>query len=159
MPSGRKVNYAAKKGVYQLQNPSKYNGPLTEGGVLFRSSWESRVFYYMDHNLNVVEWSSEKLIIPYVFRLDGKAHRYYPDVVAKINTKDGIKTFVIEVKPFRQTCEPTKPKNRSLERKARFEKEMHTYIKNDDKWKAAKDYCERNGYEFKIFTEKEIFGK
>lgn len=154
-----KRNYAAKQGVYQLQNPSKYNGPLTEGGVLYRSSWESRVFYYMDHNVNVIEWSSEGLVIPYIFALDGKPHRYYPDVVCKVNTKDGIKIFVIEVKPAKQTMEPTKPKNRSLARKKRYETEMVTYVKNTNKWEATQKYCEKNGYEFKIFTEAEIFGR
>ncbi len=153
-----KSKYAAKQGVYQLQNPSKYNGPLTDGGVLYRSSWESRVFYYMDHNLNVIEWSSEGLVIPYIFALDGKPHRYYPDVVCKINTKDGIKTFIIEIKPKKQTIEPTKPKNRSLSRKKRYETEMFTFIKNTNKWDATEAYCEKNGYEFKLFTEDTIFG-
>jgi len=150
--------YAPKQGIYQLSNPSKYSGPLTDGGVLYRSSWESRVFYYMDHNLNVIEWASEELVIPYIFSLDGKPHRYYPDIVCKVNTKDGIKTFVIEIKPRKQTVEPTKPKNRSLDRKKRYESEMFTYIKNKNKWEAAKQYCEKNGYEFKLFTEDVIFG-
>lgn len=157
MPKG--ASNAAKKGVYILKNPTKYVGPITDGGVLYRSSWEERVFYYMDHNLNVIEWSSEGLAIPYLFRLDGKIHKYYPDVVAKINTRDGIKTFVIEVKPLKQTMEPTKPKNRSLSRKEKYDKEMFTYIRNTDKWEEAKKYCDKHGYQFEIFTEREIFGK
>ena len=68
MPRGNE----ARKGVYMLKNPDKYVGPITEGGVLYRSSWEQRVFYYMDHNRNVIEWSSEGLVIPYLFKLDGK---------------------------------------------------------------------------------------
>lgn len=159
MPRGRKVAHESKKGVYMMKNPHKYVGPITEGGVLYRSSWEERMFFYMDHNLNVIEWSSEGVAIPYIFRLDGKVHKYYPDIIAKIKTRDGIKTFVIEVKPAWQTVEPSKPKNRSLSRKERYEKEMYTYIKNVDKWEGAKEYCEKNGYEFEIFTEKEIFGK
>ena len=150
--------YTPLQGVYRLKNPSKYTGPLTEGGVLYRSSWEARVFYYMDHNLNVIEWSSEGLVIPYIFALDGKPHRYYPDVVCKINTKDGIKTFIIEIKPKKQTVEPTKPKNRSIDRKKRYESEMFTYIKNKNKWEATEEYCKKNGYEFKLFTEDIIFG-
>jgi len=149
--------YAAKQGIYRLEYPSKYIGPLTDGGVLYRSSWESRVFYYMDHNNNVIEWSSEGLIIPYIFKLDGKVHKYYPDVVAKINTRDGIKTFVIEIKPKKQTIEPSKPKNRSLDRKRKYEKELFTYSKNISKWEATQEYCDKNGYEFKLITEDEIF--
>jgi len=153
------ANYEAKKGVYQLNNPTKYVGPKTEGGVLYRSSWEQRLFYYMDHNQNVIEWSSEHIIIPYLFSLDGKIHKYYPDVVCKISTRNGIKTFIIEVKPEKQTCEPTKPKNRSIDRKKRYEQEMFTYVKNTDKWASAKKFCNDNGYEFMILTEKHIFGK
>ena len=152
-----KNKYEAKKGVYQLDNPGKYIGPLTDGGVLYRSSWEARVWYYMDHNANVIEWASEGLIIPYIFKLDSKVHKYYPDVVCKINTRDGIKTFIIEVKPYKQTIEPSKPKNRSLDRKHRYETELFTYSKNISKWEAAEEYCKKNGYEFKIITEKEIF--
>lgn len=152
-----KSKYGPKQGIYQLDNPSKYNGPLTDGGVLYRSSWESRVFYYMDHNANVIEWSSEALIIPYVFNLDGKVHKYYPDVVAKINTRDGVKVFVIEIKPKKQTVEPQKPKNRSLERKRKYEEALFTYSKNVCKWDAAKKFCENKGYEFKLITEDEIF--
>lgn len=159
MPRGRKVSNESKKGVYLLKNPTKYVGPITDTGVLYRSSWEERVFYYMDHNLNVIEWSSEGLIIPYIFKLDGKIHRYYPDVVAKINTRDGIKTFIIEVKPAWQTIEPPKPKNRSLSRKKKYDKELYTYIKNTSKWDATREHCKKHGYEFMIFTEAEIFGK
>ena len=150
--------YEAKKGIYRLDNPSKYNGPLTKEGVLYRSTWEARVFYYMDHNSNVIEWSSEGLVIPYIFKLDGKVHKYYPDVVCKVNTNSGIKTYIIEVKPEKQTIEPTKPKNRSLSRKKRYESEMAVYIKNTSKWEATQEFCDKNGYEFKIFTEKVVFG-
>jgi len=151
-------NYEAKQGILQLKNPHKYTGVKTDGGVLYRSSWEQRLFYYMDHNANVIEWSSETLIIPYLFTLDGKVHKYYPDIVCKMNTRNGIKTFILEVKPEKQTAEPIKPKNRSLDRKARYEKEMFTYVKNTDKWKAANDYCSKNGLEFMLITEKHLFG-
>ena len=151
--------YAAKQGVYTLIFPNKYNGPLTEGGVLYRSSWESRMFYYMDNNVNIVEWSSEALVIPYVFKLDGKVHKYYPDIVCKVNTNNGIKKYIIEIKPEKQTMEPKKPKNRSLSRKKRYESEMFTFIKNSNKWDAAHQYAEKNGYEFKLLTETTIFNK
>ena len=158
MPKGKSKNkYLSKKGVYELDHPNKYVGPLTEGGVLYRSSWEARVFYYMDHNSKVIEWSSEGLIIPYVFKMDGKVHKYYPDILAKIETSSGVRTFILEIKPEKQTKEPNKPKNRSLDRKKRYESELYTYSKNLDKWEAAKTYCEKHEYEFKLITEKDIF--
>lgn len=153
------ATHEAKSGVYMMQNPTKYVGTKTEGGVSYRSSWEQRMYYYMDHNANVIEWSAETLIIPYIFSLDGKPHKYYPDIVCKISTRNGIKTFVIEIKPEKQTAEPAKPKNRSIERKQRYEQELFVYAKNTDKWKAATDYCKRNGMEFLVLTEKHIFGK
>ena len=112
----------------------------------------------MDHNSNVIEWASEPLAVPYLFSLDGKVHRYYPDIICKIQTKHGIKQFMLEIKPAKQTVEPSKPKNRSLKRKKRYENEMFTYIKNKDKWEAAEKFCEEHGYEFKLITEADIFG-
>lgn len=153
-----KSKYEPKQGTYILSFPSKYTGEIKDGGVFYRSSWEKRVFTYMDNNKNVIEWSSESLVVPYLFSLDNKVHRYYPDILCKIDTKDGLKSYMIEVKPESQTKEPLKPQNRSLARKQRFEKEMFTYVKNQDKWKAAKEYSSKNGLEFILITEKELFG-
>lgn len=152
-------SHEAKQGVYTLKNPVKYVGIKTDGGVSYRSTWEQRLYYYMDHNANVIEWSAESVIIPYVFSLDGKVHKYYPDVVCKIQTRNGIRKFVIEVKPEKQTMEPSKPQNRSIERKKRYEQELFVYAKNTDKWKAATKFCGDNDMEFVILTEKHIFGK
>ena len=35
-------------------------------------------------------------------------------------------------------------------------RESVEYIKNQAKWNAAKQYCDDNGMEFKIITEKEL---
>jgi len=35
-------------------------------------------------------------------------------------------------------------------------KESFEYIKNQAKWQAAKSYCEDNGLEFKIISEKDL---
>jgi len=153
---GRKMSTGNLKGYYHPINPHKYKG---KGDPYYRSSWEKRCFYFFDHNANVIEWSSESIVIPYLFSLDGKVHKYYPDIICKIQTKHGIRQYILEIKPAKQTVEPSKPKNRSLKRKKRYEHEMMTYIKNKDKWKAAEEFCENNGYEFKLITESEIFGK
>lgn len=154
----RRTDNAAKKGMYLLEFPNKYVGKTNDSNeILYRSSWEQRVFYYMDHNKNIIEWSNETIIVPYIFKLDGKVHRYYPDIVCKAKTSKGIKSFMMEIKPKWQTIEPSKPKNRSRDRKVRYEKEMFTYIKNTCKWEAAEEFCKKNNYEFKIITEDEIF--
>ena len=151
---GRKSHNNLIQGYYDPINPHKYKG---KGRPFYRSSWEKRCFYFMDHNRNVIEWASESIIIPYVFSLDGKVHKYYPDIVCKIQTKEGIITYILEIKPYWQTIEPSKPKNRSTSRKKRYENEMFTYIKNRDKWEATQEFCNREGYEFKLLTEKELF--
>ena len=35
--------------------------------------------------------------------------------------------------------------------------ECTTYVVNDAKWKAAKEFCRVKGWEFVILTEKELF--
>ena len=158
MAKGRRANNKAKKGLYKLDFPNKYVGKTSDNGeVLYRSSWEQRVFYYMDHNKNVIEWSNETVVVPYLFKIDGKVHRYYPDVVCKAKSGEGIVTMMLEVKPKWQTVAPTKPKNRSISRKERYEKDMYTYVKNECKWEAAEAFCAKNGYIFKIITEDDIF--
>ena len=37
-----------------------------------------------------------------------------------------------------------------------FMRESFEYIKNQAKWKAAKEYAKDKGFEFKIMTEKEL---
>ncbi len=160
MAAYTRTSYKAKKGYYTIKNPSKYNGPMIAGcQVLYRSSWEQRMFHYMDINANVVAWSTEHLTISYYFHIEKKYKRYYPDIVAKIKTRDGIKTFIIEVKPVKQTLEPKKPQHRIKTNNERYKKNMYEYQRNQAKWKATEKYCNKNGFIFKIFTEREIFGK
>ena len=63
-----------------------------------------------------------------------------------------IKTYVIEVKPKRQTIAPKK--------KSRVTKsyiyECKTYAVNQAKWKAAVEFCEDRRINFKIITEDEL---
>lgn len=103
---------------------------------------------YCDSNENIIEVSSEPFAIPYFSQVDGKRRRYYIDFYIK--TRDGRKVL-IEVKPFKETQPPRKCKN-----KKRFLNESETYIRNTDKWKAAKEFCKLNGMEFIIMTEYEL---
>lgn len=113
--------------------------------------------YYLDMNTNVIKWCSECVVIPYFYSVDQKVHRYYVDAYAEIKTNDGIKKFLIEVKPYKSTIPPQKPKNRSKKRTDRYLYEQKTYIQNIDKWKATEDFCKKKGLEFKIITEKDLW--
>ncbi len=108
---------------------------------------------YFDLNSSVLEWSSEEDIIPYVSPLDNRYHRYFVDFRVKIKDREGqIKTYLIEVKPFYQTQEPKADKIN----KKRYLTEVQTYVVNKSKWNAAEEYCKKKGWEFKIWTEKEL---
>lgn len=86
-------------------------------------------------------------------------HRYYPDIIAKIKTNEGVKKYIIEVKPLKQTKPPVKPKNSNAKRVKRYNNEMLMYIKNVDKWEATESFCKKKGYEFKIITETDLFNR
>lgn len=139
------------KGKFSPKNYRKYKGDPTN--VVYRSLWELRVMKQLDENPNVLEWSSEEIIIPYRSPVDNKVHRYFPDFFVKVKTKEGsIKTMLLEVKPLAQTKEPVRQKRITQ----RYLTEVATWGKNQAKWEAANDYCTDRGWEFKLITEAEL---
>lgn len=141
----------AYSGKYQPSNPKKYKGDPTN--IIYRSLWERRFMKYCDLNENVLEWQSEEFCIPYRSPIDNKIHRYFPDFFIKYKDSDGrIKSSLIEVKPQRQTAPPQKPKRQTKG----YIREAYEYARNQAKWEAAKEWCLDRGYEFRIFTEKEL---
>lgn len=144
-------NETLRKGKFSPRNPEKYKGNPTN--IIYRSGWELRVMKYLDGNPNILSWASEEIIIPYRSPIDRKMHRYFPDFWVKMKTKDGkIKQMVLELKPLKYTKPPDKPKKRTK----RYINEMSTYLINEAKWDAAKEYCDKNGVEFRIITENDI---
>lgn len=118
--------------------------------IVYRSSWECKVMSWLDNNASIINWSSEELIIPYKSPVDGKVHRYFPDFVIKVQSKDGkLKTMILEVKPKRQTQAPKQQKRITKQ----YINEVTTWGVNQAKWKAATDFCLDRGWEFKILTE------
>ncbi len=59
--------------------------------------------------------------------------------------------MLIEVKPYLQTIEPKPKKNKKT-----MLFETTTWITNNAKWSAAREWCSKNNIEFKILTEKHI---
>jgi len=140
-----------KQGVYKCKNPQKYKGNAKN--IIFRSSWELKCFYYFDNNVNVLEWCSEELPIPYVNPLDKKVHRYFIDLWCRFKSSDGtIKKALIEIKPYAETQKPKMP-TRITEA---YKVKCATYIINQAKWQAAQEFCNKNGIEFKIWTERTL---
>jgi len=141
------------KGKYQPKNPQKYVG--NPSNIIYRSLWERKFMIYCDTNENILEWGSEELVIPYRSPVDGKIHRYFPDFYIKVKEPDGnIKKYLIEIKPHKQTIPPKKPQRQTKG----YIYEAYEYAKNQSKWEAAKEYCKDRQWEFKVITEKELFG-
>jgi hypothetical protein len=139
------------KSRYHPSNPDKYKG--NPNNIICRSSWERKFCKWCDVNDNILEWASEEFSIPYVSPIDKRVHRYYPDFIVKMKDRSGeIKTYVIEVKPKRQTLPPIK-KSRVTKN---FIYEAKTYEVNKAKWKAAKEWCEDRLLQFKIITEDDL---
>lgn len=132
------------KGKYKLKKPEKYIGNADE--VIYRSLWERAAFIWLENNDSVLHWSSEEIVVMYLSEVDQRIHRYFPDLF--IHFKDDTKKL-IEIKPRSQTEKPTK-KNKSQNK---YISESLTYVKNRSKWKAAEEYCEKNGLVFEIWDE------
>jgi hypothetical protein len=145
---------AFKQGKFVPKYPKKYKGDVDN--IIFRSGWERRTMQYLDDNPNIVAWSSEEVIIPYVSPIDGRYHRYFVDFYVEVRQPDNTtKIMLLEVKPAAQTTSPKKPASRKSKR---YLYEVATYGVNQAKWEAAVSYCNRQGWEFRIITETELFG-
>jgi len=107
---------------------------------------------FLDTCLYVIWWNSEELRIPYLHPLDQRIHNYHPDFVVHVQTKQGPKTFLLEIKPDAQTSLRQAPKVQTR----KYLAEVATYAVNVAKWEAAKTFCEQNNWTFKIVTEKDI---
>ena len=143
------ANYV--QGFYTPRNPEKYIGDKTN--IVYRSSWERRIFIWADDNESVVQWSSEPFPIQYFDQSTNKIRRYFPDLFVKIRNKEGvIKNYLIEIKPEKQTRAP----KRGRKKTATYLNEVATYQKNLSKWAQAEKFCESNDMIFKIITEKEL---
>jgi hypothetical protein len=138
-------------GRFRPKNPKKYVGDPTN--IIYRSSWECRVMRWLDDNPNIISWASEELSIPYLSPVDNRIHRYFPDFLVKVKTKDGkSKTLLLEIKPKKQSVEPVKKKKVTKQ----YIYEVATWGVNQAKWKAAEDYAKDRGWEFKVLTEEHL---
>ena len=142
-----------KKGVYRPRYREKYKGL---GNPDYRSSWELHFFKWCDFNKNVLEWSAESVIIPYVSPMDNKVHRYFVDNHVVIKEGNKKSKYLVEIKPHKQTVPPVESKRK---KKTTILHEKVTYSVNQAKWSAAKNWCKKHGYRFLILTEKELFKK
>lgn len=143
---------AALKGRFRPKNPHKYIGNPQE--IIHRSSWERICMNYFDLNEDVHQWGSEEKAIRYYDPVAKKHRRYFPDFIVKYKNKKGEEIIeMIEVKPYAQVIGP--PENPKRKTKA-WATAVQTYITNQAKWEAAKEFCEEKGWRWRIITEKEL---
>ena len=142
--------YNSLKGNFRPLNKEKYVG---ESPPMFKSKLEQKMMYLLDKSPHVISWSYERIIIPYVDITSNRKRNYYMDFKVVMDTKNGPKTFLIEVKSKKETIKPINTKRKKPEN---FKKEMETYIRNTCKWKAASKSAKSRGWEFRIFTEDQL---
>ena len=145
----------AYRGKYKPKNPSKYLGDPTK--IVYRSLWERRFMVFCDGNDSVISWGSEEVVIPYISPKDNKKHRYYVDFIVETINKRGFKEVtLIEVKPKAQCKEPEAKGGRKTKR---YFTEVMRWGVNSAKWKAARNFADNKGWNFKILTEDHLYKK
>ena len=121
--------------------------------IIYRSLWELKFMNYCDSSKDIINWSSEEIIIRYRSPIDNRIHRYFPDFYIKYKDHSGkVLEKVIEVKPAKEVREPKKQKARTK----KYVTEVMKYAKNQAKWEAAEEFCKDRRWEFQILTEKEL---
>jgi hypothetical protein len=150
--NGKKMYH---QGKYELINSDKYLGDPTN--IWYRSGWEQKLYRWADVSEDILKWNVEGTTIPYEMEENGnwKTHRYYPDIYCEIKKPNGTTTkALIEIKPSAELAPPIMPKKLTGKSLENHEYRLRTYLKNINKWTAAKDFCERRGIEFVLLTEK-----
>jgi len=136
----------AYSGIYKVKNVKKYRGNVKN--VVFRSLWELYCFKWCDKNEEIISWSSEEIIIPYIDETRKKKRRYFVDLY--IESKDEIR--IIEIKPKKETMKPKFPGRRTK----KYLTESMTFVQNQNKWEAAIKFAEERGWKFQIWTEETL---
>lgn len=140
------TNSKQAQGIYKPINPQKCKSAINT----YRSSWERDVAIALDMNPAVISWAMEPFSLQYISPLDHKVKNYFPDFYVEYIDSDGkIHAQLLEVKPYKQ-CHMELAKTK---------KEKLTVLVNQAKWAFAMDYCNKNGIEFKIITERNLYKK
>ena len=142
----------AYQGRFKPKNPTKYMGDPTN--IIYRSGWELKLMSYLDTHVNVLQWSSEEVVIPYKSPIDGRRHRYFPDFyLEQINTNGIKEKILIEVKPKYQTVPPVVQTTKTKKPTKRYINEVKTWGINQAKLIAAEEFCKDRGWKFQIMHE------
>ena len=146
---GLAKNKRYHQGFYFPKNKDKFIGDK----AIYRSGLELKYFQFLDNSSKCIKWNSEGIKIPYYWEVDKKYHTYYIDLAATFKEGNEFITYLIEIKPFRQTQQPqATPKKR----KKTLLTEQVMFSQNVAKWTAAKEFALKNKCKFIVLAEKEI---
>lgn len=166
-----KVKY--HQGYYAPTHPEKW---LTLENI-YRSGWEFQFCKWADENPQVLKIASEPIGVKYLdptanlkycmeHNLDPndpgtwKERTYYTDFwieVADDTKPDGKKRIFIEIKPYEQTqCPKPLTESATLKDHKAYNRAAQTYLQNQAKWTAAKQFFEARGAEFMVLTERTL---
>lgn len=134
------------QGKYQVINADKYVGNRQP---TYRSSWEWSFMKFCDTDPRILKWASESIKIPYRDPFTGKGTIYVPDFfIQYVDNKGKMQAEIIEVKPQNQTILEKVGKNRN---------NQIQYAKNVVKWRAAQEFCSKQGLKFRVLNEQDLF--
>jgi hypothetical protein len=134
------------QGFFTPTHPEKYIG---KGSIKYRSSWELRFMNFLDTHPSVKQWASESISIKYENPVAKKVKSYVPDFFIIYEDASGNrKGELVEIKPHKET---------TLEAAGRSVKNQIQAVVNQAKWEAAKEFCKRNGINFRVVTEHDMF--
>ncbi len=141
-----------KQGYFRPTNRSKC---LNTESVVYRSNMELTFMRICDKNPNILKWGSECVVIPYYNEVRQRPARYFADFYVELS--NGSK-LVVEVKPKKEvdainSSTPPKP-GKKKKSTLIYEASMRQINKN--KWEAAKEFCKKKNYVFRIITEVEL---
>lgn len=143
-------------GRYVLKNPSKYLG--VGKNPVYKSGLELRAFNWLDINSKVVRWGYEIIKIPYFFQIDSKIHTYFVDIYSEVIDKNGnLAKYIAEIKSGSDIKPPVQPKSTNKRSSRNYRKSLYTYIKNTNKWKAARQVADKMNWKFILLDEKVLY--
>jgi hypothetical protein len=141
------------QGYYKPVNPEKYVGPMP---IIYRSSWERKFMIYCDSKVEVVSWSSEPVEIKYWYSVDNREHTYNPDFYMKTEVNGKFTEYLVEIKPESHLVKPTPPTKNTKKALENYKYIVEQYVKNRDKYVAAKAWAEDRKWKFIVLTEKSL---
>ena len=137
-----KKNSRYHQGYIRREDCKKLFESVKNEPIIYRSGLEYQFIMFCENNPKILKWASEPIKIEYFSRLTNSVHNYYPDYIIETYKHEKI---IVEIKPYNQTVKPDMTDSKWLKEQ---------WIKNTDKWNAAKEFAHNNGAKFIIVTEK-----